>query len=351
MKTYLSVLLILYLFYVGNCVCYGKNFTVSDIAYLPTDRSATDSPVLDGNQEMCALIKLPFPKVDETVISGDQIFKKEYHGNEWYIYMPPETFKFFIKYPGYEDLEIDLSKKFPKGVESGKTYKVTIPYNPSELTPVETKQNNQASSTSNNYSSSNGSSVSNSGWNSTPIHTNATIKKDSPIRKDCFYIQAGYNILGLSGLNIGVGGYVSNINIEANYLIGFSKSEAIYWNNLSGETMPISAQYSPMGFNLKVGYGIKLADRFRLTPRVGMQYAVLQEKSDRKVANNANVIALPIGVKINFAIVNHFGISLEPSYNICINQSEGYKVLSDVSSKIKGYSDGFGLNISLFCNF
>ena len=350
MKTYLSVLLILFLFYVGNCVCYGKNFTISDIAYLPTDRSATDSPVLDGNQEMCALIKLPFPKVDETVISGDQIFKKEYHGNEWYIFMPQDAYIFYIKYPGYDDLEIDLSKKFPKGVESGKTYKVTIP-NPPELIPIETKQNNQTSSTSNNNSSSYGSSVTNSNWSSTPYHTNVTVKKEGPIKKDYFYIQVGYNILGLSGLNVGIGGYISNINIEANYLMGFSKSEIIYWNNPSGDTMPISAQYSPMGFNLKVGYGIKLADRFRLTPRVGMQYAVLQEKSDRKVANNVNAIALPIGVKIDFAIVNHFSISLEPSYNISINQSEGYKVLSDVSSKIKGYSDGFGLNISLFCNF
>ena len=265
--------------------------------------------------------------------------------------MLPNTYKFYIKYSGYEDLEIDFSKKFPKGVESGKTYKVTIPYNPSELTPVETKQNNQTSSTSNNNSSSNGSSVSNSGWKSTPIHTNATIKKDSSIRKNCFYIQAGYNVLGLSGLNVGIGGYISNINIEANYLMGFSNSENIYWNNPSGDTMPISSQYSPMGFNLKLGYGIKLADRFRLTPQVGAQYVLLQEKSDKKVANNANAIALPIGVKIDFAIVNHLGIALEPSYNISINQSEGYKVLSDVSSKIKGYSDGFGLNISLFCNF
>ncbi len=349
MKTYHNVLLIILLLCVGNDFCKGKNFTVSDITYLPTDRSATDSPVLDSNQEMCALIKLPFPRVDETVISGDQIYKKEYHGNEWYIYMPPETFKFFIKYPGYEDLEIDLSKKFPKGVESGKTYKVTIP-NPSELTPIETKQNNQISSTSNNYSS-NGSSVSNSSWNSTPFHTNVVGKKESPISKDDFYIQVGYNVLGLSGLNVAAGGYISNINIEANYLMGLSKSENIYWNHTSGDTMPISAQYLPMGCNLKFGYGIKLADRFRLTPQVGAQYIVLQEKSNRKVANNANAIGLPIGVKIDFAIINHFGMSFKPSYNISITQSEGYKVLSDVSSKIKGYSDGIGLNISLFCNF
>ena len=352
MKTYQSALLRLFLLcVVGNGISYGKEFTVSDIIYLPTDRSATESPVMDGNQEMCALIKLPFPNVDESVISGDQIFKKEYHGNEWYIYMPPQAYMFFIKFPGFEDLEIDLSKKFSKGVESGKTYKVVIPYNPSELTPIGNRQNAQDLSTSNNTSSSHNSTVSNTNRSSTIYTTHTTIKKDSPIKRDCFYIQAGYNVLGLSGLNIGVGGYISNINIEADCLIGFSKSEDIYWNNPSGDIRPIKAQYSPMGFNLKLGYGIKLGDRFRLTPRAGIQYVLLQEKSDGNVANNAHAIGIPVGVKIDFAIVNHFGIALEPSYHIGISQSKGYKVLSDISTTIKGYSVGIGLNISLFCNF
>ena len=108
MKTYKKILLILFLLYTVNGISYGKNFNVSDITYLPTDRSATDIPIPDTNGDICALIKLPFPKVDESVISGDQIYKKEYHGNEWYIYMPPNTYKFYIKYPGYEDLWIFL---------------------------------------------------------------------------------------------------------------------------------------------------------------------------------------------------------------------------------------------------
>lgn len=352
MKTYQKALLVLFLFCVaGYGIGHGKVFTVSEISYLPTDRSATETPVMDGNQEVCALIKLPFPNVDESVISGDQIFKKEYRGNEWYIYMPPQTYKFFIKYPGYEDLEIDLSKKFSQGVESGKTYRVVIPYNPSELTPIGNRQNGQDLSASKNTSSSHNSTVSNTNRPSPISHTHTTIKKDSPIKRDCFYIQAGYNVLGLSGLNVGVGGYISNINIEADYLLGFSKSEDIYWNNPSGDIRPIKAQYSPMGFNLKLGYGIKLGERFRLTPRTGIQYVLLEEKSDGNIANNAYAIGIPVGIKIDFAIVNHFGIALEPSYNVGISQSDGYKALSDISTKIKGYSEGFGLNISLFCNF
>lgn len=330
----------------GNSICLSKKLVVSDITDLPADRTATELQVLDENEEMCALIKLSFPKVDDAVISGDQIFKKEYHGNEWYIFMPPKTYKFYIKYPGFEDLEVDLSQKFPKGVESGKTYKITIPYEASEVAPVVTKSEYQ---TSNNSISS--SKTSN--YQNTLTYSNYTkqIEKDILINKNCIYGHVGYNVVGLSGLCIGGGGYMSSINIEANYLLGISKSDDIYWNDSSGDIMPLLATYSPMGFNIIVGYGIRLGDRFRLTPRVGVQYAVLNEKSDKKIADKANALSLPIGLKLDFAIINHFGISVEPAYIVNISKSEGYKALSDISNKIKGYSDGFGLNISLFCNF
>lgn len=344
-----KILQLILLLIISRGICYGKNFIVTEIVYLPTDRSATESPVKDNNEETCALIKLPFPNVDEKVISGDQIFKKEYHGNEWYIYMPPNTYKFYIKYPGYDDLEIDLSQQFPNGVESGKTYKVTIPYNKSEVIPAISTIINDRYTTIDNTNS-----IVNSNFYpsvTSQSFSNIKTKKENLIKKNSFYLEAGYNILGLSGLSVGIGAYISNFNIEADYLFGLSKSENIYWNNTSGEDMPILATYSPMGFNLKIGYGIKLSRQFRITPRLGIQYVVLQEKSSTKVANNANALGVPIGVKIDFAIVNHFGISFEPSYLVNVSKSEGYKTLSDISDKIKGYADGIGLNISLYCNF
>ena len=351
MKNNYKIFLFLFLLLSGNSICYSKKFEVKNIIHDLKDRTATQSPVLDSNLEMCALIKLSFPHVDDKVISGDQITKKEYHGNEWYIYMPPGTFKFFIKYPGYEDLEVDMSKQLKKGVEAGQTYRVTIPYGDDVVSavPIATPvvvtgqlPTQRATGSTNPYVSSNSSVASTSTVKS---------KKESLIKKNDFYIQAGYNIIGLSGLNIGIGGYISNFNIEANYLLGLSKSENIYWDNTSGDNMPIPTTYSPMGCNLKIGYGIKLGDRFRITPRLGMEYVALHEKAPTKVANNANALDMPIGLKVDFGIVEHFGISLEPSYLIGMNKSEGYNALSDISDKIKGYADGFGLNISLYCNF
>ena len=343
-----TIILFLLLLEIG--IVNGKNFVIQDITYLPYDRTATEPETLveDSNGDVCAIIKLSFPKVDDSVIAGDQVFKKEYHGSEWYIYMPPNTYQFYIKYGnGYEDLVVDLSDKFKNGVESGKTYRVVIPYNDdikgkTELTEITV---------------ANGSKISVKAEDAENITTvlNEMVKPIIEAKKflkpTSIYFQAGYTILGLSGMNIGVGGYIKNFNIEANYLIGFSKSGDIYWNDSSGDSMPVVANYSPMGCDFKVGYGILIGNRFRLTPQLGIQYVALSESADKKVANNANAMNLPIGVKAELAIVRHFAISLEPAYNINVSKSEGYKVLSEISSKIKGYSDGFGINVSLNVNF
>lgn len=329
--------------------CYGKSLRVKEIIYLPTDRAATDNKTmaLDKNGEVCAIVKFPFPRVDESVISGDQIFKKEYHGNEWYIYMPPETFIFYIKYPGYDDLVIDLSKQFPDGVEAGKTYKVIVPYDddiksvPDRMTDTyNTTRNKDASVIAVN---NNSSSYSKDGFGNIP--------KVPLLKKNCVYFQAGYVLLGISGLNIGVGGYISNINLEGNFQMGLSKSEDIYWKDISGSSVPVNADYSPMAIDFRLGYGVTMGKRFRLTPRLGFNYVVLKESADNKVADNSNAMGLPLGIKFELAFIKHFALSVEPSYLINLSKSDGYKMLSGISDNINSYSNGFGININLNCNF
>lgn len=337
----------------GISVAIGKKFEVKNISLLPSDRSATDTETMvkDGNGDICALIKLAFPKVDEAIISGDQIFKKEYHGNEWYIYMPPETFTFYIKYPGYDDLEVDMSNMFPSGVESGKTYKVVIPYDASEIVSInsgfESTFSQDKTNTTDSYTNSKmGASGNTVGYN----HATAKIK-DPLYKTNDVYLSLGYNPLTISGVYAGLGGYISNVNFEADVLVGMAKSEDVYWNDSNGDAMPLKANYTPMGYGLKCGYGIIVGNRVRLTPRVGIRYMVLSESSDKAIADKANAMNMAIGCKAEFALSKLFTVSLEPDYGFSISKSEGYKVLSDVSRKIKGYSEGMNLNISLNIKF
>lgn len=179
-------------------------------------------------------------------------------------------------------------------------------------------------------------------------------------RRNEFYMQCGYNVLGLQGLTAGLGFYISNFNFEGNYVLSFSESEKIFWTKGS-YTLPTAFTYKPSGYNGKVGYGIKLSSRFRLTPQLGCQVVMLKEEhceddyfySDSyatqlyEAVTNATSISGTIGLRLSFAVAPCVGLAVSPEYWFPISQSGGYKTLSELSSKIKGYGEGLACNISV----
>lgn len=181
-------------------------------------------------------------------------------------------------------------------------------------------------------------------------------------RHNEFYMQIGCNIGGMTALNFGIGGFIHNVNIEGNYLLGLINSEQIYWSDKSGESLPFTATYKPLGGNVKVGYGIRLHSRIRLTPQVGCQFITLRETTKESfisndytqssqyylgAANGSKATSLTFGIRCNIAIAPWLGLSVSPEYLIGISKSNGFKSLSGISSKIKSYSDGFNCNASL----
>ena len=181
-------------------------------------------------------------------------------------------------------------------------------------------------------------------------------------RPNEFYAQVGVNIGGLLAFNVGAGAYYHNINLEANYLLGINDSEKIYWTNKTGKTDPFSATYKATGWNLKVGYGLRLHSRVRLTPQLGCQSITLKEIVDNDfslkyptlsqyynysgAADGANVASFNGGLRCNVALTSWLGISISPEYLIGVGRSKGFEALSKVSSQIKGYANGFNCNVS-----
>jgi PEGA domain. len=176
------------------------------------------------------------------------------------------------------------------------------------------------------------------------------------------YMQVGCNIGGMMFLNFGIGGFIHNVNIEGNYLLGLTNSDNIYWNDKSGEYVPFTATYKPSGGNVKVGYSFRLHSRLRFTPQIGCQFIKLKETTKENfafddythdsqyylgAADDSKAASLTFGLRCNVALAPWLGLSVTPEYLIGISKSNGFKALSDVSSKIKGYIDGINCNASL----
>lgn len=174
------------------------------------------------------------------------------------------------------------------------------------------------------------------------------------------YVQVGYNPIGFNSWSVGAGFYLWNLGFEFNYLGAIGNEETIFWSD--GECMPREANYKPNGFNIKLGYGLRLNSRMRLTPQIGFQNISFKEELAEyhssfddysmidiydNIVDGANTSSLTLGCKLNYVICRHFGVSVSPEYYFPMKESEGYKILSETSSTIKNISSGFNCTVNL----
>lgn len=168
------------------------------------------------------------------------------------------------------------------------------------------------------------------------------------------YIEANVKAGTFMAFGATIGGYIYNVNVEASYLVGSGNSETIYWSG--NNTRPIASQYTPsMIVGGKVGYGIPIGSRFRLTPQIGLNVLKLKEKMENGTtetpANGANVTSGLASIRFSAAIVNHFAISVSPEFSFKMMESDGYKTLSEISPTIKKWSNGFNVKLGLIAFF
>lgn len=172
------------------------------------------------------------------------------------------------------------------------------------------------------------------------------------------YIDVGVGLGSSMNFTAAVGCHIANFNLEVDYGYGFQKSPTIYWNytgNDDNDYYPDACTYSP-SLNLagKVGYGVIVGTRFKITPQVGFRFTKLSESSissQYNHINGANCSSATIGARLYCALSSRFGISLTPEYSVGVYKSDGFKTLSELTSKIKNMGEGFNARFALVFTF
>lgn len=177
-------------------------------------------------------------------------------------------------------------------------------------------------------------------------HPNVTLLLDRQYQlPSVFYIQTGMQLGNLMGAEATMGVYISNFNIEGTFLYGLDKSETVYWNYTGGlyARRPIERTYTAMAYGGKVGYGIIIGTRWRITPQVGALCVTLKDDGPSK----ANVISGTAGARADFSAVSGFGLFIAPEMAFAVSKSNTYKQLESVSSKIKEWGSGFNVRLGI----
>ena len=163
-------------------------------------------------------------------------------------------------------------------------------------------------------------------------------------QRNAFYLQVGGQAGTMMGVGAAIGGYISNINIEANATMGMA-NEKIYLNYSSGNE-PTLEEVKPMCFGGRVGYGIIIGTRMRLTPQVG---ATAVSVKDNLIQTNA--ICATAGLRFEYAIASHFGVSATGEGIFAVSKKDTFKQIEAVSSTVKGWATGGNLRIGAYLNF
>lgn len=170
-------------------------------------------------------------------------------------------------------------------------------------------------------------------------------KPPHPIfRRYSGYLQAGAQAGTCMGFGANVGSYVYNINVElqASMIMG---NEKLYVAR-NGDTW--EEKFSATYLGAKLGYGIPVGKRFRLTPQAGV--GLLSVEGDAEQISSYALCAT-VGLRTEFAFNRHFGISLTPEGQLAIIKKPVFEDLSNVSSKIKGWGTGYNVRLGIYYSF
>lgn len=172
------------------------------------------------------------------------------------------------------------------------------------------------------------------------------------LKSSGFYISGEYQLLALEGIKGSLGGFIKNVNLEANVIYGLKESEAIYWNSPNEMTEPSGYTYKPLYVGGRLGYGFIVGTRLRITPQVGAGIVMIKGTkvsdgvSDPKTTDGYCIPGL-VGARIDFAVAPSVAICVMPTYSFSIMESKLYSQLSPASKTIKGYANGVSASAGL----
>lgn len=174
------------------------------------------------------------------------------------------------------------------------------------------------------------------------------MKRDM-VKKYSFYIEPMYRIGNLSAFGGNIGCFINKLNIEGSFYLPICDEQQISWyykNPPSGSNglMCVNSYKPKMEYGGKAGYSFKLSRWCRLTPQAGARMILIDEdKQDgyTHITDDMYVLAATVSLRASLMLAQGIAITIVPEYQMRVKETEGYKVLKDISPEMKKWGEGF----------
>ena len=298
---------LLFLFLISYAAIMAQEIKIKKAEIMTRDLAASINPRYDNNEKAGGLIKVQLPHegatFESSMILGDIIYKE----GEYWVYLATGAKRLVVKYP----------KCLPVTVEFDN-------YGFSSIAPKTTYV----------------------------IQVLLLQEKISKFKQKTIYFEPKVRMGQMMSVGASLGGYFRHLNAELVYLFGFTNSEEVYWNTTEGGE-PYSYTYKPSYFGGKIGYAFYIAKPFRITPQVGFGSVQIsgtekQTSSNQVVASKGYALNTSLSARFDCLILPWLGVGIAPQYSFALKKSDLYNRVSEVSSKVKGFANGFNVDVNLF---
>lgn len=194
----------------------------------------------------------------------------------------------------------------------------------------------------------------------TTYTVDVTLDEIKYLGKSGFYMGAAYQIGHITAITGYAGVYLHNINIEGGYILNQVETERTRWITSpevwTGNTMQLVYDYKlANSFNGRIGYGLSLGKRLRITPQVGaIYYKLTGTLTDSNVSGQYTIteddeksstwVISGVGAaRIELSPVNHITLAVTPQYEMPLSMGSLANTINGNSDIVKRWCGGFGL--------
>lgn len=291
------------------------DFRIAKFKRNMTDLTASKAAVKDNNGVEGALLRFSAKDGQFTYTPNLGVLKAVQGTGEVLIYVPKGTKLITIRHPR---LGIIRDYRIPETVESKAVYDIVI-----EIMNVEKKH---------------------------PV-----------------YVGAGFNVVGLMGPEASVGINFGGFNAEAGFIYGIKKSDDHFMQDPESGDDVAGYSYSATRAFLRLGWEIKLANAFTITPLVGGAMNFISGKELMKPSpkgkgyDKTTTISGTAGARFRFRLGEHFSLQATPEYLFAISKDDVAKTIEikkkqqnqkvEYDDTSKSWTEGFGMALGLLIYF
>ncbi len=174
------------------------------------------------------------------------------------------------------------------------------------------------------------------------------LEKIQYVKKWTGYAAVSFAASGSPSVGFTIGGYLENVNIEASYNLGLGRSKEVEWFNKTDKIYQGSYDYRMDEMAVRVGYQLRFAERFGLTPQAGFMIQKLHAKDKNYPGNGYTQDCVTIGARFSYHPVQHMGFFITPEYGIPVStKGDITEVFKQGGMTRGGFKASVGISVSL----